>query len=356
MTAGPEQVARTPDFHPFDRTTDPMPSLNPETFIDSTEEVLPDVWRITVPLPFRPSRVHAYLARSAGGGWMLVDGGLDTPEAWSVLSTAVERIAGWDQLSVHVVTHMHLDHIGLARRIRDASSVPLALGILDAERTAHAFRNPEEEERFRDHLFFSHGVDPEVSSAVQRATGESRSLAPYVEPDHLLPTSGAPVPGASDWTCVWTPGHTAGHVSLFREAGRVLIAGDAVLPRISPTIGVNRQRQDPVGDYLQALGRIAALEPEAILAGHGETLTGSGRVVELREEAMAETGRVRALLGAEPVTAWSLAERRYEGRTLPPGVRIQALRETIAHLDHLALRREAERQLGADGIVRYSAP
>jgi glyoxylase-like metal-dependent hydrolase (beta-lactamase superfamily II) len=248
---------------------------------------------------------------------------------------------------------MHLDHIGLARRVRDASSVPLALGVLDAERSAHAFRNPEEEAAFRETLFRSHGVDPEVSSVMLRGAAESRTLAPHVEPDHLLPTSGGPVPGASDWTCVWTPGHTAGHISLFRAADRVLIAGDAVLPRVSPTIGVNRQREDPVADYLQALGRVEALEPETVLAGHGGTLKGVGRVRELREEAVAETARVLALLREDPATAWLLAERRYHGRDLPAPVRIQALRETVAHLDHLTIRGRAERQVGEDGVVRY---
>jgi glyoxylase-like metal-dependent hydrolase (beta-lactamase superfamily II) len=85
----------------------------------SARPVAPDVWRITTPLPFRPREVHAYLLRGAGGEWVLVDGGMDSEEAWSALGDGIRSVAGpVSSLAVHVVTHMHLDHIGLAGRIR----------------------------------------------------------------------------------------------------------------------------------------------------------------------------------------------------------------------------------------------
>jgi hypothetical protein len=81
----------------------------------------PGVWRVTTPLPFRPRSVHAYLL-DAGEGWVLVDGGLGTDEAWAALDAGVREAAGgWEAVAVHVVTHMHMDHVGLSRRVRDAS-------------------------------------------------------------------------------------------------------------------------------------------------------------------------------------------------------------------------------------------
>src|SRR6185436_16692501 len=94
------------------------------------------------------------------------------------------------------------------------------------------------------------------------------------------------VPRAPGWRFVWTPGHTAGHVSLFRADDRVLVAGDAVMPRITPTLGVNRQREDPVGDYLEALERLRGLRPALVLPGHGEPLDdGGARMRELHDAA-----------------------------------------------------------------------
>jgi len=317
------------------------------------DEILPGLLRVPVPLPFRPRVVHAYLARTASGRWMLVDGGVDTSVAWAVLSAGVAAVGGWKSLSVNVVTHMHLDHVGLAQRVRTVSSVPLAMSALDADRSEHAHRHPEEEEAFRDALLLAHGVDPTTRAEVAAAARASRTLAPFAAPDHRL-ADGDPVPFAGDWCSVATPGHTAGHLSLFREEGRVLIAGDAVLPRVTPTIGVNRQRPDPIGDYHGALDRIEALCPRLILGGHGEPIHGVERVAELRRDLRAETERVGALLGEEPRSAWEISLRLYAGRDLPAPVRVQALRETLAHLEHLVLALRAERATSSGGGVAYA--
>ncbi len=295
------------------------------------------IFRLTTPLPFRPRSVNAYLVALDGGGWMLVDGGMDSDEAWLALSAGVDACASWRELKLHVVTHMHLDHIGLAERVRDASSVPLAMGELDADRAGHASREPEEEGEFRDAMLRSNGAPEEVVTALANQSISTRpSATNLLPPTFLFPSAAATVGAAPEWEAVWTPGHTAGHISLFRSRDRTLIAGDAVIPRVSPTIGVNRQRSDPVGDFLATLDRLEGLSPRVILGGHGETMFETGRIDELRREVRAEALRVRNLLSAEPATAWKLAVRRYDGRELPTMLRVLALRETRAHLDRLA--------------------
>ncbi|MQA90605.1 MAG: MBL fold metallo-hydrolase [Gemmatimonas sp.] len=312
-----------------------------------------EIHRITTPLPTRPTSVHAYLVPLDAGGWMLVDGGIDTPEAWTVLSAEVDAIAGWSALEVHVVTHMHRDHIGLVQRVRHASSVPLALGELDAARAAHAAADPDEEDEYRDALLRRSGAPEQVREALRSAMKRSRGMASFVAVDHRIPSSGGAAPSAPEWEAVWTPGHTAGHISLFRRRDQCLIAGDAVLPSISPTIGVNRQRDDPVGDYFGTLDRLESLAPELILPGHGSPLEGTARIAELRAEASEETDRIFELLESPPRSAWELSGYRYKGRDLPMTARIQALRETLAHLQHLTLAGRAVR-IESDAVVRYA--
>lgn len=317
------------------------------------------VWRIPTPMPFRPREVHAYLARLRDGGWMLVDGGVNTDEAWAALDAGVRAAAGgWDAVRLHLVTHMHMDHVGLAARVGEACGAPLVMGRLDAERSAHAAAHPEEEAEYRHGLLRRAGAPEDVLRAVEAARGEAQSLAPHRPADVLLDGDGGPVPGAPEWHWVPTPGHTAGHVSLFRPADATLVAGDAVLPRITPTLGVNRQRRDPVGDYLAALDRLAALRPARVLPGHGDPPP-SGRIGELRRAAEDETATVEALLDDAPRTTWQTVERRYPGRDLSVGARMLALRETLAHLDRLvAAGRAREMPLpeGAAGFVRVDGP
>lgn len=312
------------------------------------------VWRITTPLPFRPREVHAYLVELDAGGGMLVDGGLNSADAWEVLDTGVRARAGWGAVRLNVVTHMHMDHIGLAARTRAASGAPLAMGKLDAERSANAALDPDEEAEYRAALFRENGMPPEVLQRV-----EQRRPAPPSEPlrvEYALGVQGGEIPLAPGWRWIWTPGHTAGHVSLFRSADRVLIAGDAVLPRVTPTIGVNRQRDDPVGDYLDALTRLETLQLACILPGHGEPITRPAeRLAELRQATVTESQSVGELLAGQPRTAWEIARRRYPERELPPSAWAQALRETLAHLQHLTMTGQARRERTSENVLCFAS-
>ena len=309
-------------------------------------------------MPGRPPQVHAYLAELPAGRWMLVDGGLGTADAWAALDGGVRGVAGgWRSVAVHVVTHMHMDHVGLAARVRAESGAPVLMGRLDAERMAHAAAHPDDEAAYRSALWVRCGAPREWMDAVEQVRAGVAALAPPVTVDATLDGDAGGVPGADGWRFAWTPGHTAGHVSLVRPADRVVIAGDAVLPKITPTLGVNRQRADPVGDYGAALDRLEALDPSLVLPGHGAPPDdGIARIRELRRAAEDETAAVRALLDVGPATCWEAVERRYAGRELPPATRMLALRETLAHLERLAARGEAARESDAAGAERFRRP
>ena len=336
----------------------------PETSTDGTREaagpaaveIARGVWRIGVPLPYRPREVYAYLA-DAGGRWLLVDGGMATDAGWAALDAGVRLAAGgWEGVALHVVTHMHMDHVGLAARAKAASGARVLMHRLDAERMAHAAAHPDDEAGYRRAMLARCGAPAEWTDRVEGARGAVQALAPPVEVDEMLDGEEGDLPGAPGWRWIWTPGHTAGHASLFRPEDRVLIAGDAVLSRITPTLGVNRQRADPVGDYLDALDRLERLHPSLVLAGHGDPPADAvGRIRELRAAAEGESDAVAAVLGAEPAPAWEVVARRYAGRDLPDATRMLALRETLAHLDRLAVAgRVARAPLpgGADGFSR----
>lgn len=317
----------------------------------------PGVWRLTTPLPFRPREVHAYLLEVEGNGFVLVDGGVDTEEAWTALDAGVREIAGgWEQVRVQLVTHMHMDHIGLARRVRATSGAPLLMHRLDAERYAHAEAHPEEEADYRDRLLRENGAPEALITAINEGHRQAAAPIPSAATVELLEGDRGALPGIPGWSFVWTPGHTAGHISLLRESDRLLVAGDAVLPHITPTIGVNRQRLNPVGDYLDALERLKQLEPTAILPGHGEPIAEPlERLWELQEATLQESERVAACLSAVAATAWAITGRRHSGRDLPPAVQMLALRETLAHLQHLTGAGRARQVVLGAGVVGFSS-
>jgi glyoxylase-like metal-dependent hydrolase (beta-lactamase superfamily II) len=123
--------------------------------------------------------------------------------------------------------------------------------------------------------------------------------------DHLLPLpEDGTIPGAPGWRAIPTPGHSTGHVSLFRERDRTLVAGDAVTTtRPESATAVARQRAEVHGppayftsDWNMAhksVQTLAALNPETLASGHGPVLYGETMRQALRE--LARNFAVRAI-------------------------------------------------------------
>ena len=99
--------------------------------------------------------------------------------------------------------------------------------------------------------------------------------------------------GMKGWKLIETPGHSPGHVSFFREAGRVLLAGDA-FATVDQTSGwkvltMKPEVSLPPTYYTcdwdsahESVQKLADLEPEVIGAGHGEPMSGAEARDELR--------------------------------------------------------------------------
>ena len=103
---------------------------------------------------------------------------------------------------------------------------------------------------------------------------------------HPLPDDGT-VPGMPGWRWIHTPGHTEGHISLWRESDRAIIAGDAfITTNQESAYAVALQRPEVHGPPMyftpdwtsarESVRRLAALEPELAVTGHGRALAGAG--------------------------------------------------------------------------------
>ncbi len=141
------------------------------------------------------------------------------------------------------------------------------------------------------------------------------------------------------WEVLWLPGHADGHLGLWNEEDSLLIAGDAILPRISPNIGLYAYtRPDTLGDYLQTLGKLEALNPQrAVVGHHGPVMEGvQARARELRTHHHERLDFVKAEAGKQPRDAYELSLAMFN-RDLNISGRRFALAETLAHLEHLRL-------------------
>ncbi len=306
---------------------------------------IPDgIRRITFPLPLPLAHVHCYLLRS-DDGWTLVDTGLGLPdleERWqpflAELDAPVTRI---------VITHMHPDHCGGGAVTAALTGAPVWQGEIDYEQCARVWSAPEWEVRIAD-WFRLHGVPSDVSHDVLEAFVDFRAYIDYArDPEPLRP--GESVDG---WQVALYPGHADGHLCLLKDG--VLIAGDHLLPKITPTIGLYPDaRPDPLGDYLESLQRVVEVAPRLALPGHGEPIDDpAGRALEIADHHRKRLDELTAALSSEPQSGYELSLVLF-GRELAPMQRRFAVAETLSHLERLVVTGRAARA-DADGTVTYT--
>jgi glyoxylase-like metal-dependent hydrolase (beta-lactamase superfamily II) len=212
-------------------------------------EVADNVWML---------RLQAGILNVYVVGDVLVDAGVP----WSA-GTILRHLAG-REISAHAITHAHPDHMGASSSICDRLGIPFWVG----ERDVAVAEDPG--------LMAADFVPlprTPISDVFMRATsGPGRRV------DRAL-REGDAVDG---FQVIETPGHTRGHISLWREADRVLIAGDAMwnLPRLTaPFALVNNDNHA----LRESIVKIAALEPAVACFGHGPVLTDPARIRRLAD-------------------------------------------------------------------------
>jgi glyoxylase-like metal-dependent hydrolase (beta-lactamase superfamily II) len=271
--------------------------------------------RLMLPLPAGPGHVNCYLLP----GGVLVDTGLGVPgsqDAWRVWRAGIERV---------VVTHFHPDHVGAGGII----GAHVSQGALDYEQCEQVWGSEDWPARIRD-WFVRHGVPAHIADQDRIWDEAARAFIRFArDPDPLR--EGDSVAG---WEVLELPGHADGHIALLRNG--TLIAGDHLLPTITPTIGLYPEsRPDPLGDYLSSLERTIELRPRLALPGHGPPIPDpAGRAKELVEHHLERLDATEHLLGPLPRTAYELSLDLF-GAELPVRERRFAVAETLAHLERL---------------------
>ena len=308
-------------------------------------EVGEGIRRLTFELPFGAGHVHCYLLPGADG-WTLVDTALALPGAAERWARVAQELDG--RVVRVFVTHFHPDHVGGAALAADATGAPVVQGALDYEQCRAVWGSGDWPERIAA-WFRVHGVPESVAAEV---LDQGRAVAPLIRfaPDPELVREGDRVDG---WDVLELPGHADGHLCLLRDG--VLVAGDHLLPAISPAVGLYPEsRPDPLGDYLDSLARTIELAPRLALPGHGEPMHDpAGRARELIEHHQRRLEQTSEALGREPASGYALSLAVF-GQGLSPSGRRFAVAETLSHAERL-VREGAAARHEDDGFVAYTA-
>ncbi|MGP4079473.1 MBL fold metallo-hydrolase [Pseudalkalibacillus sp. R45] len=235
--------------------------------------VIPDVYCYTNQI------VNLCFVMNDRDDWVLVDAGM--PKSKTKILEAVQKQFGEDKPPKAIIlTHGHFDHVGSVEELAEYWRIPI-------------YAHPLEFPYLTGQEDYPKG-DPKVDGGM---VSEMSPLFPNhsinIE-EHLkkLPNDGS-VPFLTDWKWIHTPGHTPGHISLFRESDRALIVGDAFVTVDQESLyNVYTQKQEINGppayftmDWEKASESVKLLEqlkPSIAVTGHGVPMSGNMLENELR--------------------------------------------------------------------------
>jgi glyoxylase-like metal-dependent hydrolase (beta-lactamase superfamily II) len=235
---------------------------------DGTREVAPDLaYRRTVMV----NVVFFGLPNAGDRGWVLIDTGVVGTKAL-IKSAAAERFGEHARPFAIVLTHGHFDHVGTLEDLAEEWDVPVY---------AHEIEHPY----LNGRASYPPG-DPTVGGGMMASLASFYPTAPVDVSRRLraLPADGS-VPGMPGWRWLHTPGHSPGHVSLWRESDRAMIVGDAfITTKAESAYAVAVQSTELHGppryftiDWDKSrtsVEMLAALRPDLVITGHGRAMQG----------------------------------------------------------------------------------
>jgi len=299
----------------------------------SSREAAPDVFRIELPLPFELEAINIYLVRTARG-CLLIDCGMDTPDSFAALETGLyETGFTWRNVEAIVLTHMHPDHIGLAPRVRELSGARIFMHAAEAEHL-DSLSNAERRLPWIHAAYARAGVPADLQRAMDTDFEFVRRSLHAVRPDAMVGAGDTLESALGPLHVIETPGHSPGHICLYAAQRKLLFSGDHILNGITPNISWHPGR-DALGEYLDALRRVSALDVELVLPSHGDPFSGHRTWTgETSQHHAARCGEiVKAMIGG-PRTAHDIVFHLWP-RPLSPVHHHFAVFEVMAHLEHM---------------------
>jgi glyoxylase-like metal-dependent hydrolase (beta-lactamase superfamily II) len=332
-------------------------------------EVAPGILRLQLPIDFTGlGHVNTYAIEDVRG-FALVDPGLPGEASWNALLGRMHD-AGIPLRRVHsvVITHSHPDHFGGAGLLAQESGADIVASdrfrtffdMMDLDdRELQAADDIDPRDNPIPRLRFDH-PSPWGGSPLGPPPKERDKL--FANRDELFRWFKAPRPtqrvadlehitlGGKDWVGLFTPGHTDDHLCLYDEESGVLLAGDQVLPTITPHIS-GIIPNDPLAQYIESLDRLAELPyVETVLPAHGQPFGNlAGRAAEIKAHHDERLEQLRQLCD---VPGWSNVVELSHQLFAPRSWGSMAEAETYAHLERLRILGKVKSREDA-GVISY---
>lgn len=303
-------------------------------------EIAPGVLWMQMPVPFPPHTVNVYALRE-DDGWTLIDTGMASDRMRAIWQTLLDGPLAGRPVRRVLVTHHHMDHIGLAGWFQGRGAQLLIsrtawltarMAILDVQERP----SPQAMAFWR-----AAGMSAEMLAqrSGERPFNASDVCAPLPPGYVRLQAGGEITLGGRRWRIRMGEGHAPEHVTLWSLDDDLVIGGDQLLASISPNLGVqpNEPDADTVGAWIASCEAFLphARQDQLILPGHKLPYRGlPTRLTQLISNQRAALDRLATALTDEPRTIVGCFDILYRRMIAKPEFGL-ALAEAAGHINHL---------------------
>jgi glyoxylase-like metal-dependent hydrolase (beta-lactamase superfamily II) len=328
--------------------------FTPETALE--QAALAGIHRLQIPTPFAVGRVNCYLIEDEP--LTLVDTGPNSGKALDELTTQLgARGHSIDDLELVIVTHQHIDHLGLVEIVAEHSGAEVAALGIAAERLANFDADAEAEDRFAVELMLRNGIPEEVTAALRSVSRSFRGWGSQVAVTRPLANGEAIAFGDRSLETLHRPGHSPSDTVFWDAERKILIAADHLLPHISSNPLISRpldgssERTQALVTYIESMRETREMPAEIVLPGHGDPVVDH---VALIDERIAKHERrkekIFKLIAARPSTGYELAQAIWGNVAVTQA--FLTLSEVIGHTD-LLVNEGRVREADDGAVVRY---
>jgi len=298
---------------------------------------------IALPTPFLVGRVNCYLIEDEP--LTLIDTGPNSGKSLDELETRLRGLGHRiEDLELIVLTHQHMDHLGLIEILARRSGARVAAWHELVGYLRHFSAAAATDDAFAMTVMRRHGVPENLATALSVGTAAFRAFGSSGEVDRPLHDATVLELAGRSLTALHRPGHSPSDVILHDPQRRIVIGGDHLLSRVSSNPLVSRpldgaaggvgERPHALQTYIASLRATRALDLGLVLGGHGPPVTDHVALIDERLRMHARRARkIAGLLDSGPQTAYELATSIWA--TVAVTQAFLTLSEVLGHLDLL---------------------
>jgi len=318
-------------------------------FKSETNEI-EGVYQIKIDTPFPVKFVSLYLFK-IDDTIVLFDSGLDMGRWGKIFFSCLRNLnISINDIDYCIVSHMHIDHIGLLKKLKQKNPDLKILmhdithEIVKWEKNDANLTELEQEAKKIAKDLIKFGISNEQANRVVQFFTYWPKFLTYQKPDIIIHD------GDLFLECleiIWTPGHSFGHICVFNKNTKFLFSGDHILSRITPHIGnfvipkyLSEKYQEHdfkniLKHYLNSLDRIDKREPKVIFPAHQEIIYNPHeRILEIKEHHKNRLAEISQLIQNNPMTPFKISQIHF-GEDLDEINSYMALSEVLGHLFYL---------------------